>query len=81
MRFLWIILIYGIIGIPEAIIRMFDPLFTFRQWVFEYIVDRIYVWRVLHDRKFGEKEMGVDYITPEMRAEAKGAVKGEKKKQ
>ena len=52
----WILLIYGIIGVPEAIMRILGD-FTFREFIWEWIDRKIYVWRVLHDEKFGRKEI------------------------
>lgn len=77
--FAWILLIYGIIGVPEAIMRIFGD-FTFREFIWEWISCEIYAWRVLHDEKFGRKEMGADYIEPELRERAKKATSKKKAK-
>lgn len=78
--FSWILLIYGIIGVPEAIMRLFGPV-TFREFIWEWIYCKIYAWRVLHDEKFAKKVMGADYIEPELREKAKLAANPKKPKQ
>lgn len=58
--FQWILLIYGVIGIIETAIRIFQPWFTIWWWIRK----EIEVYRILHDPVYGKKVMGEDYIEP-----------------
>lgn len=72
--FAWFLLIYGGIGVIETAIRIFQPWFTIRWWIWKEIM----VYRILHDRSYGQKVMGADYIPPEERG-GKWAKKEEKR--
>lgn len=76
--FLWILLIYGAIGIIETFFRLpfIDPDFTIRWW----ISMKIDTYRILHDPVYGKKVMGADYIEPELRDQTKKATSKKKSK-
>lgn len=79
--FAWLLLIYCGIGIIETIIRLLFPGFMFEVFIAEYIIDKIKVYRILHDPAYGQKVMGDDYIPMEERGGkwAKKAAKMKKK--